>query len=161
MKSARTALLLLFSTALAPAQTLAQDTGDDAVQDTELDKIAPFVTGVDSLDPFLWTARPLIVFADTPNDPRFMRQMELLEARPEDLLTRQVVVITDTDPGANGALRAQLRPRGFVTVLVGKDGEIKLRKPSPWSVRELSAVIDKMPLRRDEIIDAKRAAGEG
>ena len=42
--------------------------------------------------------------------------------------------------------------------LVGKDGNIKLRKPFPWSVREISRSIDKMPMRLREIREAKEAA---
>jgi hypothetical protein len=38
-------------------------------------------------------------------------------------------------------------------VLVGKDGQIKLRKPLPWDVREISRVIDKTPLRQQELRD--------
>ena len=33
-------------------------------------------------------------------------------------------------------------------VLVGKDGEVKYRKPSPVTVREVIRLIDRMPLRR-------------
>ena len=36
-------------------------------------------------------------------------------------------------------------------MLVGKDGGTKLRKPFPWDVRELTASIDKMPMRREEL----------
>jgi len=32
-----------------------------------------------------------------------------------------------------------------------KDGSVALRKPSPWSVREISRAIDKMPSRREEM----------
>ncbi|MEO0922698.1 MAG: DUF4174 domain-containing protein, partial [Pseudomonadota bacterium] len=39
--------------------------------------------------------------------------------------------------------------------LVGKDGTIKLRKPVPWDVRELSRVIDKMPMRQQEVRDRR------
>ena len=35
-------------------------------------------------------------------------------------------------------LRQKLRPRGFMLVLIGKDGGVKLRKPFPWDVREIS-----------------------
>jgi hypothetical protein len=35
--------------------------------------------------------------------------------------------------------------------LIGKDGEVKLRKPFPWDVREISRSIDKMPMRQREI----------
>ena len=77
--------------------------------------------------------------------------MRLLEAFWSELEDRDVVVITDTDPGANSAIREKLRPRGFMLVLIGKDGQIVLRKPTPWDVRELSRTIDKLPLRREEI----------
>ena len=92
-----------------------------------------------------------MVLADSPDDPRFLEQLRLLEERLPDLKERDVVVITDTDPSQQTDLRQALRPRGFMLVLIGKDGGIKLRKPSPWSVREISRVIDKMPMRRQEI----------
>jgi len=52
-------------------------------------------------------------------------------------------------------LRSILRPRGFMMALVGKDGRVALRKPAPWSVRELSRSIDKMPLRQQEMADRR------
>jgi len=104
-----------------------------------------------NLDDFLWVNRPIVVLADSPDDPRFLEQLRLLEERLPDLKERDVVVITDTDPSQKTDLRQALRPRGFMLVLIGKDGGIKLRKPSPWSVREISRVIDKMPMRRQEI----------
>lgn len=103
------------------------------------------------LDAFTWIARPVIVFADTPADPRFIEQMELLTSRIDLLVDRDVILITDTDPEAGSALRREYRPRGFSLLLVGKDGGIKLRKPFPWDVRELTASIDKMPMRREEL----------
>ncbi len=103
------------------------------------------------LEDFLWKARPLVVFADTPADPRFLLQMERLDARPADLIERDVVVITDTDPAANSEARRKLRPRGFTFVMLDKDGNVILRKPQPWSTRELSRAIDKTPLRQEEL----------
>ena len=103
------------------------------------------------LNDFLWVKRPIVVFADTPADPRVIEQLELLHERQEPLIERDVVVIVDTDRGANSELREQLRPRGFMMVLIGKDGQVKLRKPSPWDVREISRSIDKMPMRQQEI----------
>lgn len=107
---------------------------------------------------FLWVARPVVVFADSPADPRLAEQLELLEQRQDALSERDVVVIVDTDPAARSSLRVKLRPRGFQLALIGKDGGVKLRKPFPWDVRELSRVIDKMPLRRQEIRDAVTAS---
>ena len=120
--------------------------------ETEVNDDAIILKGAEiNLDDFLWVNRPIVVLADSPDDPRFLEQLRLLEERLADLKERDVVVITDTDPSQQTDLRQALRPRGFMLVLIGKDGGIKLRKPSPWSVREISRVIDKMPMRRQEI----------
>lgn len=102
-------------------------------------------------DDFVWSARPLVIFADTPGDPAFLRQLQEIEARPAPLIDRDVVVITDTDPAAATVWRRDLRPRGFSLVLIDKDGQVKHRRPSPWDVREITRAIDKFPLRRQEI----------
>ncbi|MDJ1008825.1 MAG: DUF4174 domain-containing protein [Paracoccaceae bacterium] len=107
------------------------------------------------LDAFRWIARPVVVFADTPANPAYEEQLELLLARLDDLTDRDVVIITDTDPDGASALRRKLRPRGFMLTLIGKDGEVELRKPRPWDVRELSRSIDKMPLRQQEIREGR------
>ena len=102
-----------------------------------------------------WLLRPLVVFADTPNDPRFRQQIDLLMAEVDRLVERDVIIITDTDPDGMSALRVQLQPRGYMMALVDKDGRVALRKPAPWSVRELSRSIDKTPLREQEIRDRR------
>ncbi len=103
------------------------------------------------LSKFLWTNRLIIVFADTANDPRFAEQMRLLADRPAELAERDIRIFADATPEANGSLRDRYHPRGFMMLLVGKDGLVYLRKPLPWNVREISRSIDKMPLRQQEI----------
>ena len=103
-----------------------------------------------SLEELLWVARPLVIFADTPDDPRFAQQLALLEERLPELEDRDVVVLTDTDPAAKGPLRQALRPRGFGVVLIDKDGMVAQRHPSPVTARELINLIDRMPSRRQE-----------
>lgn len=112
----------------------------------------------EDLNEYLWVNRPIVVFADTPADPRYGEQMDMLTAELEALRVRDVVILTDTDPAAKSALREKLRPRGFMLVLIGKDGTVYLRKPFPWSVRELSRSIDKMPMRQREIRE-RRGSG--
>ncbi|MGR3662437.1 MAG: DUF4174 domain-containing protein [Paracoccaceae bacterium] len=108
-----------------------------------------------SMDDFLWLKRLVVIFADTERDPSFIKQMALLETRTGDLVARDVVVITDANPADDTAIREQLRPRGFSLVLVDLDGRVKLRKPSPWSTREIVRSIDKTQLRRDELRGAR------
>lgn len=109
-----------------------------------------------TLDAFMWDKRPIVIFANSDRDPRFMEQMDMLRAAPQELLDRDVIVLIDTDPAQNSAIRQKLHPRDFSFVLIGKDGQIKLRKPFPWDVREISRAIDKMPIRQREIKAAKR-----
>lgn len=128
----------------------------DASTEAEQPEVEVIVDATDvSLDEFLWVKRPVLVFADTPADPRYVEQMQLLERELDELELRDVIVITDTDPAAESAVRTKLRPRGFMLVLIGKDGQVKLRKPLPWSVRELTRTIDKMPMRQQEIRDRR------
>ena len=50
----------------------------------------------------LFLRRPVIVFADSPHDPAFIRQMDLLARAYDALAARDGILITDTDP-ANAA----------------------------------------------------------
>ena len=102
------------------------------------------------LEDLLWTARPVVVFADSPNDPRFIQQVRMLEERTDELEDRRVVVLFDADPSATGPLRQELRPRGFGLVLVDTDGTVVQRRPAPTSSRELINLIDRLPSRRQE-----------
>lgn len=105
----------------------------------------------------LYLKRPIVVFADSPNDPNFIRQMELLTHDTADLVERDVIVITDTSPAPASALRQKLRPRGFSLVLLDKDGEAELRKPLPWDTREITHAIDKFPSSRQEFLERNPA----
>jgi hypothetical protein len=144
---------LLIAAALCVPTLLAAD--ETALADWQADHTIVFTAQDVTLDDFVWQARALVVFGQSPDDPQFLRQMELLSARPEDLSERDVIIITDTDPENPSDLRNQLRPRGFMLALLGKDGRVALRKPAPWDVRELSRSIDKMPLRQQEISDRR------
>ncbi|KIN61698.1 DUF4174 domain containing protein [Sulfitobacter noctilucae] len=145
-------LIPIVFAALFAAPLLAQET--DVTQLETLFRPAD----MDDLSEFRWKKRPVLVFADSEDDPAYIEQLELLGQRPEELLERDVVVLTDTDPAARSPLRLMMRPRGFMLVLVGKDGGNKLRKPFPWDVREITRSIDKMPMRQREIREEKEQA---
>lgn len=110
-----------------------------------------------TLEDWIWVRRPIVVFADNAADPRYVQQMELLTERLDALEERDVVVITDTDPAARSSVRKKLRPRGFALTIIAKDGTIIARKPSPWSVREITRSIDKQPLRQQEARDRRNS----
>lgn len=105
----------------------------------------------------IYLRRPVVVFADRPNDPAFVRQMELLTRYYPQLETRDVILITDTDPANPSDLRKKLRPRGFSLVLMDKDWKPMIRKPLPWDGREIVNSIDKMPIARTEALERNPA----
>ena len=138
-------ILSLVLTVFIATSAFAQDSDDTTASAS--------ILSADTVDlkDFLWIKRPLVIFADTPADPRFIEQMGYITERLDVLTSLDVVVITDTDPAAGSDLRKALRPRGFGLVLLGKDGVIYLRKPAPWHVREIIRTIDKLPMRQQEL----------
>jgi Domain of unknown function (DUF4174) len=115
--------------------------------------LAPDVVEAD----LLYVMRPVIIFADSPDDPAFIRQLELLARYHEELAARDVILILDTDPATPSPLRQKLRPRGFSLVLMDKDWKPSIRKPLPWDGREIINSIDKMPIARTEALERNPA----
>lgn len=131
--------------AFLPLTALAQETPAPATG------VAPVTASDVVWDDLMYLKRPVVIFADSPNDPNFIRQMELIARDTGQLAARDVIVITDSDPAARSDVRRKLRPRGFSLVLLDKDLRPVIRKPLPWDVREITNAIDKFPLRRQEI----------
>jgi hypothetical protein len=126
--------------------------GDAAASDLEVvDPLEPRDAIGLTLEDFLWVSRPIIIFADSPADPRVAEQLQLLASRPEPLLERDVVILVDTDPSASSAIRTALRPRGFSLVVMQKDGAVGFRRPSPRDVREIIRGIDNFSFRQEEL----------
>lgn len=123
----------------------------DASGETAVDGPQVFFGPEGQPEDWQWKARLVVVFADTPQDPSFTRQMGMLESGVAQLIERDAVVIADTDPAAVSAWRRALRPEGFSMVLIDKNGTVMLRKPVPWDMREISRAIDRFPLRRQEL----------
>ena len=109
-----------------------------------------------NLKVYEWSHRPVVIFANSDRDPNFISQMEFLSEDIRALQERDIIVLIDTDPNLSSSLRKKLRPHGFAFILIGKDGQVKLRKPSPWNIREIARVIDKMPIRQQEIARKKQ-----
>ena len=85
----------------------------------------------------------MLVFSNSHLDPNLKEQIKMFGSDPDALSSRDVRVFIDDKPEPNSELRKRFRPKGFLIILIGKDGQIKLRKNSPWSARELTRIIDK------------------
>lgn len=96
------------------------------------------------------STRPLYIFAPTANDTQLAAQRVIIAARAGGFAERDVPI---TEVVGASALRSRFGvPVGtFKVVLVGKDGGVKLISPKPVSAAEIFALIDAMPMRRDEM----------
>ena len=108
----------------------------------------------DPLAQYKRKARVLVVLTGDSSDPARIGQKRQLESLRGGAQERDLVLVQARagSPEAE-ALRAQLRlgPGPFWAVLVGKDGETKLRTTEPISGRDLAATIDVMPMRQNEM----------
>ena len=120
--------------------------------------------GNDPLSEFRWKRRVLLIFGRDLNDSVVEQGDRLDEKRPE-AHERQLTVLTvvngivsnsgrhESLPSAE-ALRAKFRVNDqtpFTVILVGKDGQEKLRDNAPVEASALFELIDSMPMRQDEI----------
>ena len=142
---------MIAALAAAPFSALAQDPVEDTFAVWSADPTRIFSSDEVALDDIHWQLRALVVFGDGVNDPLYLEQMDLINARIDELAERDVIIIADTNADELSDLRRKLRPRAFMLALIGKDGGVAFRKPAPWDVREISRSIDKMPLRQQEI----------
>lgn len=104
-----------------------------------------------SLENLRWKARPVVLFAPAADDPRLSDQVARLVGAAAGLKERDMTVLTVI--AADDPLRARLKaPRdGFLLVLVGKDGHVAQRWTSPQDPGTLFALIDRMPMRQDDM----------
>lgn len=155
MRTIRVMFLFTLLLTMAPLHAQASDPSRISEADLAIENapdafnpIEPRDAAQLQLDDFLWVARPLIVFADSPLDPRFIEQMRLLALDPNSLIVRDVVIIVDTDPSARSPIRLNLRPNGFSLVVITKRGGVGFRRPSPRDIREINVGIDNFSLRQ-------------
>ncbi|MFD1343477.1 DUF4174 domain-containing protein [Litorisediminicola beolgyonensis] len=100
-----------------------------------------------------WENRPVVIFAPSRAHPGYGKQRKILEEVRDGLIDRDIVVLSDTDPAQEGALRDRYGAHEFEVLLIGKDGAIKLRRTEPVSAQELFETIDAMPMRQREMKD--------
>jgi hypothetical protein len=112
-------------------------------------------------------ARPLLIFAPTPDDPQLILQLRRLQQTPATVAAttdRNIVLIaipfqtpspspatlTTTDATA-ARHRFHIAPSDFAVILLGKDGGEKLRSSKPLTLQTLCDTIDAMPMRQQEM----------
>lgn len=97
--------------------------------------------------------RRLVVVVGQPDDPRVTQQHAALEHAAAALRERDLVVQGIT-PEAARRERPELgvsSQAAFEVLLVGKDGKVKLRREKLVAASEITALIDTMPMRQNEM----------
>lgn len=116
------------------------------------------------LAPYLWKNRVVVVVADSDHRSVASRQWRMLSGAREALLEREMVVVSimgdlvEVDGIATDGIDATALRRlvgaweiEFAVLLIGKDGGVKLRSDEPVAAERLFALIDTMPMRRQEM----------
>jgi hypothetical protein len=108
------------------------------------------------LSSFKWKNRVLVVLAPSDHDPRLREQQAIAAGAAVGFSERDLIVVAEI--GTEGPLHRMFGTRvgDFQVVLVGKDGRSTWQWSKPVSSEVLSSVIDKMPMRRDEMRQQKK-----
>jgi Domain of unknown function (DUF4174) len=115
--------------------------------------------------------RPLVVFAPTLDNPQLVEQFNQLKTHTAEMKSRDLLYVPIVPEGHNQPipgsriptanlsedelaatrLRFKVEPAEFLVILIGKDGEEKLKSRTPLSMDQLKPLIDSMPMRKDEM----------
>ena len=117
------------------------------------------------LKAYQWKNRVLILFAPCEDDPVYQSFKEQLERRKQEVQERDLLIfhVPETGEGRVAHLplnREQvlflrktfsIKPGQLIVILIGKDGEVKIRKEIPGELSEILLLIDAMPMRQQEM----------
>ena len=116
-------------------------------------------------------ARVLLFFAASSADTSLAAQLRILNAHTAELRDRDLVPLAlpyrvAAGPASTAAQlshaeaevvrrRFHVAPGDFLVVLLGKDGNAKLRSRTPVPIAQLNQTIDSMPMRQGEMRERK------
>lgn len=113
---------------------------------------------------YTWKNRLVLLFAPHDSSKLLQQQYTALQSDPEGLNNRDLLIFKVSSDQVIGhnirqgtEVAQQLRNQyqvgedDFCAILIGKDGSEKIRKEREIPLNELYAVIDAMPMRRQEM----------
>ncbi len=125
------------------------------------------------LSQFQWKNRLLFIFAPNRNHPMFDSLHDSLSAQKAEVADRDLVIfeILESEPSSMNSKplaseatlslrkRYKVNQGEFAVLLIGKDGGIKLNRQNETRLEDIFALIDAMPMRREEIRQKKKPQG--
>ena len=117
------------------------------------------------LTQFQWQNRLLLIFAPQDGDSFFQALNQEISAQQLEISDRDLVVFRIFETGRSYMGKTQIKPRtaaalrdkfavpfgGFTCILIGKDGGVILKQNANIRLDEIFALIDAMPMRREEM----------
>ncbi len=110
-----------------------------------------------------WKNRVLLLMSEDPNDPLVKQQISLFSEDSEEMKERKLVLLQVFPEfyfmGSDNAVRRASQEvyfdyksakKSFEMVLIGLDGDEKMRRTELMRPEELYTLIDSMPMRRYE-----------
>lgn len=130
-----------------------------------------YYTNAQDLSTHQWQKRILLIITDDTNTLEFQNQIQELQNEIQGLNERQLLVYQITPTSYSlGISKEQhwistsmlyndfkTNNTSFEILLIGLDGNIKLRQHSVLTPKELFNIIDAMPMRRSEIKRNRRS----
>ncbi|GAB4400647.1 MAG: hypothetical protein OHK0053_22450 [Microscillaceae bacterium] len=99
--------------------------------------------------------RYLYLFAPNGQDQELRRQQAYLTSEMPGCVERDLEIRVDTQTASPARVRWGISEPAFTLLLIGKDGGEKFRSPEAVPPGRLFALIDAMPMRRQEIESQK------
>jgi len=118
---------------------------------------------------FQWKNRILLIFAPSADDFACQSLTAGLKTQKTEVGDRGLLIGEFFEDGASQFASAPLHPQSaeafrkrfavrngqFTVILIGKDGEVKLRREAPVQLEEIFVLIDSMPMRQQEMRERK------
>lgn len=107
-------------------------------------------------DPYKWENRVIIVKFSPSDSSKYITQERIFGSDPDGFKERDLVMIPykkalELQLLPASVLNAPLTESNFRIFLRGKDGGLKFKQDEPVSKEKLYAIIDAMPMRRNEM----------
>ncbi len=116
------------------------------------------------LSEYRWKNRLILLFSSQADNPLYQQQRDLLRADQPGLDERDLLIfsvlsdrvasetaIAGVERAATLRKRYRVDENTFTFILIGKDGSEKMRSDTLVARNELYALIDAMPMRREEM----------
>lgn len=114
-----------------------------------------FSLHAESLESYRWKSRVIVTFASSKSNPDRLLLKKQIDELDCDFKTRNLIhvdLIQGTNEYESQSKKFSISGSKFKLLLLGKDGEVKLKTSSP-SLLDVFAKIDAMPMRQREMQD--------